>query len=1569
MTAPAASASRARRVVHVLPGRLRVQLPGWRPDLLEALRSLPGVTAASASPVSRNVLVTYDPLSTDVSRIGELLGLDAAEIVPVGAAPGGGRTRLVVPAMDRDPAVGHRIAARLSHRRGVRARPDGLTGTVVVDHGGTMQEPALVAEVARIAPGRPRVVREPSDARPLVLAGACLAAAAAGLAFVGIRRAANRPGPAAAWSRPLTPVLAALEESPAARAALLRAVGRERGEVALAVASAVAAALSGSPLGAALAGGRALAAVLHARARRDGWRWYVTASRGRTQPGGGIATLEGGQRPDWPGEVVEGAGAAVGADGTLRPLGPGDAVDAGERLLGGPFAISVRAQGASRRAVRAPSAPRRPRRGLADVLERASGIAAVSAGIGTRSRGAALSASLLIGPRPLLAGQEVADRLAEARAVRVGATLARPRRGQLSAPDVLVLDTPRLVTDGFELAGTVTADEEIQADDVLAHAAQISAAAGAPWARALPMAATAAVEDARFGGGRASGLLRGRREALRLATPAETAGLGRRVAPGELALALELERDGVASPIGFVVLRPRLAGSLPALLTACRRNRVAVVVAAAGDRRAAAALARRAGVEASGDAALRLVERLQRSGRRVALVADRVTAARALAAADVPIALTAGRSGRFPAAADLVVPDLEVLASLVETMGRLRSAERDARAVTVAANVAGALWLRRTPGPVRATIPHTVGALAAAGLAALRLRGGAPPRRLVALHDPRPERWAQPALEDVLRTLRTGAEGLTDAEAARRVVPEAGEARGRSAGAVALDELRAPLNLALAAAALASLSLGQPTDAVIVSAVVLLGVLASGWQEHRADRAVEELRALAVPRARVLRDGAERTVPARDVVPGDVIVLAAGDRVPADGRVLRATGMEVDEAALTGESLPVIKDAGAINGPASRIVLEGSAVVAGSGRVVAFAVGPDTRLGATMTAVREAEEGPLGRRLDRLLRAFLPLAAGGGLAATLAGLAWRRPMREALGIGASAALGAIPEGLPLLVGVGQAAVARRLAPAHALVRRLGVVEALGRVDVACADKTGTMTEGRLAVDVVAGPLGDERPLDGLDPALRAVLAAAAVASPHPDAPGASAHATDRAVLAGADRAGLGQAARVPREAESPFGAVSALHAARAGGRLFVKGAPEVVLPRCDRVRAGGGDRALDPPQRRALAARARSLAGRGLRVLMVAEGDGARVADPHGLTAVGFIGLRDPLRPGVRDAVERCRAAGVRVVMLTGDHPATAAAIAREAGLAVGPDDLLTGAEVAALGDELAERLATATVIARVTPVDKLRVIEALQARGHVVAMTGDGVNDAPALRLADVGVAMGRGGTEVARQAADVVLADDDFATLVAALREGRSFWRNLRRALGLLLGGNAGELGLVILATAAGLPSPLTARQLLLLNLLTDVLPSVAVATQPPAAQLGGLDREGVAGLGPALRRDIVRRAIATGAPALAAYAAAVPRASLPEARAVALGTVVGAQLAQTVALGRADRTLDATMLASAAVAGGAVVAAVALPGLRSAMGLAPPGVRGIALIGLGTAGALALAGRRSPLARVVT
>jgi calcium-translocating P-type ATPase len=700
------------------------------------------------------------------------------------------------------------------------------------------------------------------------------------------------------------------------------------------------------------------------------------------------------------------------------------------------------------------------------------------------------------------------------------------------------------------------------------------------------------------------------------------------------------------------------------------------------------------------------------------------------------------------------------------------------------------------------------------------------------------------------------------------------------------------------------------------------------------------------------------------VVRGDILYVGAGDRIVADARLLGSEALEVDEASLTGESLPVSKSPEA-DAPGARVLLEGSDVTVGTGRAVVVAVGSATRLGATAAAlaIEDSSESPLGQRLDHLFRRGMPLVVAAGALVTLAGIAWGGAPASQLAIGASVAVAAVPEGLPLLAGVAEASVARRLAARSALVRRLSSVEALGRVDIACCDKTGTLTRGELAVTVIDDLDSGTRVPGELGPSVRRVLVTAGLASPAPDSPDAGAHPTDVAILTAASAAGLERELLAERSAEAPFDPVRALHATATARCLAVKGAAEVLVHRCTRVAAAGGEaRALDDGARALLLTRAEELAGRGLRVLMVAEGPAtAPVEDPRELTAIGFIGITDPLRPGAASAVRRCQDAGIRVVMLTGDHPATARAIATEAGLPVTDDALVTGEEIAVLDNgALDRRLERASVIARITPIDKLRIVDALQRAGHTVAMTGDGVNDAPALRLADVGVAMGAGGTDVARQAADVVIADDRFETLTEALLEGRSLWQNLHQALGLLLGGNLGEVGLMAGTAALGFAPVLGARQVLAVNLVTDILPAVAVAVQPPSdRELDRVAREGAESFDRRLMRDILRRGAATALPAIAAVLAAPLLGAAPQT--VGFASIIVTQLAQTLRTSQGQGRPSPPVLTAIAGSGAVLGLSLTVPTLRRFLGLAAPTPAALGLAVATGPAAVMLADRR--------
>lgn len=1571
-------------LAHVTPGRVRLSVPALTNSpaaqrLLEtSLRREPGVHSVQANPTTGSVVIRYASGQTDpqvLLRAAERLEPNVARtdpqspprpdppVVQEGRARQR-RARIAVRGLDRDPDLARTVVERLQRLPGVRATPSTLTGRVLVEydsHFSDIQD--LLSEVADVE--LPDTVGEdrpahPLDPAPLWQSAARVGGAGLGLAVIGGQRltGSEQPLVSGQTSTIVSAGIHIAQAFPPVRSGLNRLVGRNAAHLLLSLPDILVSSLTGSPLSLATTFLSALRLLTEVVPRRAAFRAYMERLSGAEGAvAGDEARVEAGERTPLAATVMEGFGTGIGRDGLPFTVCPGSHVPPGARLYGGPFTVNL----IGGKAFLPPQRPAPPKPSLDSRYQKAVSLLSLAyaavVGVVTRSPSRFFESLLLVNPRAAAIGREAADTGASARVLRAGVTVVgtRPER-RFVLPDLLLLDGPRLLTNGMELTGALPFSEECEGADLIPLAAGVAAAAGLPWGASFPAVGAVAAGEGSFDGMMATAQIGGVGYALRPARDQDNPQVEAVRRRGEYALTLE--REGMEPPLGLLILRPKLADGVAELVRVCRTRGIPVRVLGGGDRAAIWNIARRAGVPLlEQENALETVQAAQAQGARVVLVSDNADAAEAFAACDLSIGLTAGRSGRFPARADLLAPDLVAVAAIMEASARRNLAVRDAIGFSAISNVAGVIWgLSGRPGLERATRAVYLAALASLGAGWLRLRGGERPRvSLARLSDPHPERWGARTPQQALAALKSVPEGLTTTQAIqrRRHTPPTGRRNALFSGI--MEQLRSPLTGILVAGAGLSLFLGHPLDFGLILGTVAINVAVGVYQEHQAGRAADALARMGNTTVTVLRDGRPVNLPAPLIVPGDVLVLASGDRVAADARLLEANGLEVDEAALTGESLPVSKSPDAAT-DAARVLLEGSDVTVGTARAVVFAVGPQTRMGVTAAALAldGENESPLGRRLGLLLRQFLPLAAIGGAAVFAGGALRGQPLLPQLGVAATIALAAVPEGLPLLAGMGEASVARRLAGRKALVRRLSAVEALGRVDIACTDKTGTLTQGRLALSLVAAPDAEaELPAEGeadLPSDLRHVLLTAALASPHPDAADASSHPTDVAVVQGAQRAGLGHALRAARDAEAPFDPARAFHAARVGARLCVKGSPEAVASRC-----AGGD-----TQRDALLAQAHTLAERGLRVLMVAEGRAeASPENPCDLSPLGFIGIRDPLRPGVPAAVRRCREAGVRVIMITGDHPATARAIAAAAGLLGNGEEVLTSAEIAGIENgDLAATLERAAVIARATPLDKLRIIESLQAHGHTVAMTGDGVNDAPALRLADVGVAMGQGGTEVARQAADLVLMDDDFSTLVETLVEGRGFWRNMRRALGLLLGGNMGELGLVVGASLLGLAAPLNTRQILAMNLITDALPALSVATQQPEHRdLSTLAREGQAALDAPLRRDVLRRGTATALPSLAAFMLALPM-GLPQARTIAFSSVVATQLFQTLAAGRGEAGLTRGVLAAVGSSGALLLLSLTLPPLRDILTLTTPTLPGWGLIGLSASAALLVA-----------
>jgi Ca2+-transporting ATPase len=745
--------------------------------------------------------------------------------------------------------------------------------------------------------------------------------------------------------------------------------------------------------------------------------------------------------------------------------------------------------------------------------------------------------------------------------------------------------------------------------------------------------------------------------------------------------------------------------------------------------------------------------------------------------------------------------------------------------------------------------------------------------------------WHTLSAADVAARLRSSPSGLDPEEAGRRLAEsgpnELQAARRLSPWTLLAAQFRNVLIIILLVATALSAFLGHAVESVVITVIVLFAVLLGFVQEYRAERAIEALRRMAAPGATVIRAGNEIEVAARDVVPGDVLLLRTGDRIAADARLIEAVNLQVQEAALTGESVPVEKRTEAVAGADLAIgdrrnmVYAGTAATYGRGQGLVVATGMATEFGriARMLETVETSRTPLQVNLDRL--GHLLARAAFAIVAVIAaiGLVRGQPFIEMLVFGIALAVAVVPEALPAVVTISLALGVQRLVKRRALMRRLPAVETLGSTSVICSDKTGTLTRDEMTARrlFVAGHLLDvsgagyhpsgEFSFEGVrvelgaehEHALRGpvheLLTAAALASDARivrDAQGDSwsihGDPTEGALVVAAAKAGLHKAEldqRFPRRHEIPFASetkrMTTVHEHPAGMVAYAKGAPEVILASCTARRTAAGEVPLDEPHRQAILEAARRMAGEALRVLAVARKDHATPADAErDMSFLGLVGMIDPPRAEVKAAIRTCEQAGIRVVMITGDHPVTAQAVADELGIRR-DGRVVTGADLEAMNDAALERDAgSIAVYARVSPAHKLRVVEALQKQGHVVAMTGDGVNDAPALKRADIGVAMGITGTDVAKEAAAMTLTDDNFASIVAAVEEGRGIFGNIKKYLMFLLSSNVGEIGLMAGATLAGLPLPLTAVQILYVNLATDGLPALALAVDPPEADL---------------------------------------------------------------------------------------------------------------------------------------
>ena len=726
-------------------------------------------------------------------------------------------------------------------------------------------------------------------------------------------------------------------------------------------------------------------------------------------------------------------------------------------------------------------------------------------------------------------------------------------------------------------------------------------------------------------------------------------------------------------------------------------------------------------------------------------------------------------------------------------------------------------------------------------------------------------RWHALSAGDVLRALDSGVDGLPGgdiAERRRRHGPnELPALKPTPAWRILAGQLRSVIVALLVVASGIALLSGETADGVAIIAVLVINVALGFVTELRGRRAMEGLRSLVALRAHVVRDGSLVEIDARELVPGDIVALAPGANVPADARLIDTAGLAVTEATLTGESVSVEKRSDVELVPETplhdriNLVFQGTSVVSGHARAAVTSTGAATELGriGVLVAGIAEERTSLEHLLDslgrRLAGAALVIAALIAFVELLKGVSIARVLQTGIAV----AIAAVPEGLPVVVTIAMAIGVHRMARRNALVRRLPSLETLGSTTVICTDKTRTLTSGEMALTTIAvadeqypvPPPGQARDRPGRPAEVPALLAHAlrtgTLASrmverlaDHETLVGESPE--DRALIAGAELLGIDRSAllpELPEVAELPFSnarrLMATFHRSAGGLVAFVKGAPGNVLARCDRMLTASGEQTLDDQYRDQLNSHNQRLADSGLRVLALAEGRVEAADEEHlqQLTFVGFAGMIDPPAPGVKSTVARLREAGIRIVMLTGDQVPTANAVARELGLLDSSGGSASGAEIDRLSDaQLEESVARLAVCGRVSPETKLRIVEALQRRGEVVAMLGDGVNDAAALKKADIGVAMGRRGTDAAREAAGVVLADDRFETIAVAVEEGRAIFDNIRRFVFYLFSCNLGELAVLLAAGMTGLPLPLLPLQLLWLNIVTDTFPALALA-----------------------------------------------------------------------------------------------------------------------------------------------
>ena len=738
--------------------------------------------------------------------------------------------------------------------------------------------------------------------------------------------------------------------------------------------------------------------------------------------------------------------------------------------------------------------------------------------------------------------------------------------------------------------------------------------------------------------------------------------------------------------------------------------------------------------------------------------------------------------------------------------------------------------------------------------------------------------WHTLKVEKVFKKLGSRIEGLSNSEAKERLIKygynEIKEKKKRSSITLFLNQFKSILVFMLIIAAIVSFAIDEVIDAMMIIIIIILNTTLGFIQEHKAERSIEALKKLAVPRASVIRGGIEVQVPAREIVPGDVIVLKVGDKVPADARVIEAVNLMINESILTGESVPVyksvkpIKDGKVSIADRRNMIFMATVVAYGRGKAITVATGESTEFGKIARLIQEEEKEvtPLQKRLEKFGKWLVLITAFLITLAMIKDLLEGIRLIEAFLTAISLAVSAVPEGLPAVVTITLAFGVQRMAKRKAIIRRLSSVETLGSATVICTDKTGTITSNELTVKkvyvnnveidvtgigykpegelLVDGKRIKVSEVNGLEELLKAaILCNDADLVKRGEMWSIIGDPTEGALVVLGAKAGLDKKSlkeRFPRVYEVPFDSVKkqmiTIHKENKKFIAYMKGAPEVVLESCSKAFLNGKVVNLNEELKSKILDATENMAKSAMRVLGFAYKELDKVIKEElvegDMIFIGLVGMIDPPRPKVKGAVKRAKEAGLRVIMATGDHALTALTIAKEVSI-VDKDNAVvtTGAEIDSMTDkEFDKMLDIVNVFARVNPEHKLRIIESLKKKGHIVAMTGDGVNDAPSVKKADIGIAMGIRGSNITREAADIILADDNFATIIAAIEEGRVIYDNIRKFIRLLLSANWDEIFVVFAATLAGLPLPFTPIQILWINLITDGLPALALGIDPP-------------------------------------------------------------------------------------------------------------------------------------------